>query len=78
MLENIERAIKNGQPKETGNIAKPIQKHNTMGVGHHCTQAHTNNVNMTLALLQTTGGKDEPNIILCGNRNGYHNMELRI
>jgi hypothetical protein len=35
MLENIERAIKNGQPKETGNIAKPIQKHNTMGLGHH-------------------------------------------
>ena len=22
------------------------------------------------------GGKDEPNIVLCGNRNGHHNMEL--
>ena len=25
----------------------------------------------------TTGGKDEPNIVLCGNRNGHHNTELR-
>jgi hypothetical protein len=29
------------------------------------------------SLLQTTGGKDEPNIILRGNRNGHHNTELR-
>ena len=39
--------------------------HNTICVGHHHTQANTNNVNKTLALLQTTGGKDEPNIVLC-------------
>ena len=25
----------------------------------------------------TTGGKDEPNIVLRGNRNGHHNTELR-
>ena len=27
-----------------------------------------------LALLQTTGCKDDPK---CGNRNGHHNTELR-
>jgi len=27
------------------------------------TQANTNNVNKTWSLLQTTGGKDEPNIV---------------
>ena len=31
-------------------------------VGLHYTQANTNNVNKTLALLQTTGGKEGPNI----------------
>jgi hypothetical protein len=31
-------------------------------VGHHYTQANTTNINKTWALLQTTGGKDEPNI----------------
>ena len=42
-------------------------------------QANTNNVNKTRVLLQTTGGKDEPNIVsfLCGNRNGHHNKEVR-
>jgi len=33
---------------------------------HHHTQANTCNVNMTWALLQTTGDKDEPNIVLMG------------
>ena len=33
------------------------------------TPPYTNNVNKTWALLQTTGGKDEPNILFCGNRN---------
>jgi len=37
-----------------------------------------NYVNKTRTLLQTTGGKDEPNIALCGNRNGHHNTELRM
>jgi hypothetical protein len=32
-------------------------------VGHHYAQTNTNNVNKTLALIQTTGGKDEPNIV---------------
>jgi len=53
------------------------QKHNTTCVRYHYTQTNTNNENKTWALLQTTGGKDEPNIVLCGNRNGSHNTELR-
>ena len=39
------------------------EKHNTICVGHHYAQAKANNVNKTSALLQTTGGKDEPNIV---------------
>ena len=26
--------------------------------------------NKTSVLLETTGGKDEPNIVICGNRSG--------
>jgi hypothetical protein len=36
---------------------------NTICIGHHYTQTKTNNVNKTWALLQTTGGKDKPNIV---------------
>jgi hypothetical protein len=39
---------------------KTIQKHNTIYIGHHYMLANTNNVYKTRALLQTTGGKDEP------------------
>jgi hypothetical protein len=39
------------------------QKHNTICGGHHYAQANTNNVSKTRALLQTTGGKDESNIV---------------
>jgi hypothetical protein len=35
-----------------------------MCVGHNYPQANTNNVSKTRALLQTTGGKDETNIVL--------------
>jgi hypothetical protein len=42
---------------------KTKQKHNTICGGHHYAQTNTNNVNNTCALLQTTGGKDEPNIV---------------
>jgi hypothetical protein len=34
-----------------------------MCVGHHYPQANAINVNKTWTLLQTTGGKDEPNIV---------------
>ena len=52
---------------------KEKKKHNTIcvAIGHHYMQ--------TWALLQTTGGKDEPNIVLCRNGNGHHaDTELRI
>jgi hypothetical protein len=42
--------------------AKQNKKHNTC-VAHHYVQTNTNNVNKTRGLLQTTGGKDEPNMV---------------
>ena len=39
------------------------QKHNTICVGHRYTQRKTNNVNKTRVILQTIGGKYEPNIV---------------
>ena len=72
MLENTIGAIKNGQYRETGNIGytrqlKTKQKQNTICVGHHYTQTITDNVNKTWVPLQTTGGKDEPNIVFTKN-----------
>jgi hypothetical protein len=57
-FDNTEGAIKSGQSRETDNIEytrrrKTKQKHNTICVRHHYTQANTNNVNKTWALLQT-------------------------
>ena len=40
------------------------QKYNIIYVGHQYARTNTNNVNTTWALLQTTGGKDEPSIVL--------------
>jgi hypothetical protein len=71
-LENTEGAIKNEHSRETGNIGYKRRRNKL-----HYTQTNTNNVNKTLALLQPTGGKDEQNIFLCGNRNGHHNTEFR-
>ena len=42
---------------------KTKQKQNTICIGRHYTQTNTNNVNKTWALLQTTEGKDKPNIL---------------
>jgi hypothetical protein len=42
---------------------KKKQKHKAICVGHHYAQTNTNNGKKALALLQTTGGKDEPNIV---------------
>ena len=39
------------------------EKHNTKCVAHHHAQTNTNNVNKTWALIQTTEGKDEANIL---------------
>jgi len=55
---------------------KTKQKHNTICVGHHYSQTNTKNVTKTWAFQQTTGGKDEPNSVVCGNRNGHHKTEL--
>ena len=55
--------------QESGNIGykrwtQTKHKHNIMRVGHHNMQTKTNKVNKTWVLLQTTGGKDESNIVL--------------
>ena len=42
---------------------KNKQNQNTICVGHHYTQANTNNVKKTRTLLQTIGDKEEPNIV---------------
>ena len=57
-LENTEGAIKNGPSRETGNTGHKTKKNkaktqHNIYVRHHYTQAKTNNVNKTWALLQT-------------------------
>ena len=47
------------QDKEKTKGKKP----NTMCVGHHYSQANTNNVN------KTTGSRDEHSIVVCENHN---------
>ena len=37
-------------------------------VGYHYAQTNTNMINKTCALLQTTEGKDEPNIVFNGGK----------
>ena len=41
---------------------KTNPKHTTIWVVQHYRQTNTNNLNKILALQQTTGGKDEPNV----------------
>ena len=66
-LENSEGAIKKGQSRETDNIEstrrRKKKERNTICVGHHNTQTNMYKVNKTFSLLQTTGGKDEQNIV---------------
>jgi hypothetical protein len=45
------------------------QKTNKMCVGHYYPKTNTDNVNKTWALLQTTGGKDEPTIVCMRKHN---------
>jgi hypothetical protein len=61
----IPKRNQNGQywVHKTEDEDKQDKKHNTICVGQHCTQSNTNNVNKTLAIIQTTGRKDEPNIV---------------
>ena len=58
-MDNPEKLPTQGTQDEE----KQNKKHNTICVGDHSMQQNTNKVNKTLALLQTTGGKDEPNIV---------------
>ena len=71
-LEKTEGTIKNVHSRETDNIwytrrRKTKQIHNTICIAHHYTPENTNNVNKAWVLLQTTGGKDEPNIVFMRN-----------
>ena len=54
-MYNLEKLATQGTQNE--------EKHNTICVKHHYTQTTTNNINKTWALLQSTEGKDEPNIV---------------
>ena len=49
--------------QDTQDEEKEKKKLNTICVGYHYAQTKTNNENQTCALIQTTGGKDEPDII---------------
>ena len=65
MLENPEEEIKKDNLEKLATYVmqdKEKQKHNTICFGHHYMQTNTNKVNKTYT-LQTTGGKDEPNIV---------------
>ena len=65
-LKNAEGAIKKWtiQRNWQHRREQTKQKHNTICVGHHYTQANTHNANKTWTLLQTTRGKDEPSTVL--------------
>ena len=49
------------KPARYGTQDEGKQNKNTICVGHNYAQTNTNKVNKTRDLLQTTGGKDEPN-----------------
>ena len=71
--------IKNPKKLATqGTQDEDKQNNNIICVRHPYAQTNTTNVNKTRVLLQTIGGKDERNIVLCGNRKGHHNTELRM
>jgi len=60
-LKNTEWTIKKGQSRETGNIwytRRRKSQHNSCW-----TQLYAN-INKTCFILQTIGGKDEPNIVI--------------
>ena len=67
-VREYRRANQIGQSRDTGNIGytrrrKTKHKHNTTCTGHRYTQTNTTIGNKTCSLLQTTRGKDEPNIV---------------
>ena len=75
-MENREKLAKLGtQDEEIKN--KNTTQHLLDTTMRKHTPTHTHKVNKTWSLLQPTGGKSELTIVLCGNRNGHHNTELR-
>jgi len=54
--------IQNGQSRETGNIGYTRRTQHVLNTTKR--KANTNNVNKTWTILQTTGDKDEPNMVL--------------
>ena len=74
-IREYRRGNQKGQSGETGNTGYTRQrKTQLICVGHHYSQANTNNENKTCILLQTIGNKYD--LVLCGNRNGHRNTEL--
>ena len=55
------RGNQNGQSRKTGTVG--YIKNPTLCAGHHNRETNTNDVYKKWTLLQTTGGKDEPNIV---------------
>ena len=69
-IDNPEKlAIKGTQDKE---------KQDTVCVGHHYAQTNTNYVSKTWALLQTTTGNDDPNIICYITTNPFFYLHLSL
>jgi hypothetical protein len=64
MLENTEGAIKKWTIQRNGqHWVHKTQDENKQNKKHHYAQTNINSVNKTWTLLQTTGGKDEHNIV---------------
>ena len=64
-------------PEKLPTRRKIKQKQSIICVEHRYTQSSTNNVNKTRVLLQTTGGKDEPNVgIHCVEEKNHHLLSL--
>jgi hypothetical protein len=57
-MGNSKKLAKEGTQNE-----EKQNKNTSICIGHHYPQANTYNVIKTWVLLQTTGSKDEPNII---------------
>ena len=51
------------------------KKQITIYVGHQHTQTNTNNVYKTRVILQTTGGKDDRNMVFMQHRNGTQKVK---
>jgi len=47
-------------PENLATMSAQNEERQNKNTTHHFAQTNTNNINKTRALLQTTGGKDEP------------------